>query len=243
MCPGGVVVPCADAPDGLFTNGMSYSNRAGAFANSAVVVPVTPEELADPAFNRLAAARPTPGRPLGGGPLQPCINPLAGFEFIRDLEVRAFALGGGDFVFPAQTIRAYMEGRTDDGPLPKTSFPKPLRWADFRRLFPPKLALALQESFRNFDGRCPDSSTRASSSAPSPARPRRCASCGTRAAWNRRPPPACSRSGRGPGTAAASSPPAPTACAWRTAGRHGKASPSERGDTAAGGSAETSAVP
>ena len=48
MCPGGVVVPCADAPDGLFTNGMSYSNRAGAFANSAVVVPVTPEELADP---------------------------------------------------------------------------------------------------------------------------------------------------------------------------------------------------
>ena len=80
---------------------------------------------------------------------------MAGFEFIRDLEVQAFALGGGDFVFPAQTIRAYMEGRTDDGPLPKTSFPKPLRWADFRRLFPPKLALALQESFRNFDRKMP----------------------------------------------------------------------------------------
>ncbi len=133
MCPGGVVVPCADAPDGLFTNGMSYSNRAGAFANSAVVVPVTPEDLADWG--------------LGG--------PLAGIDFIRGLEVEAFALGGGGFTFPAQTIRAYMEGRPDTGPFPKTSFPRPLRWADFRVLFPRKVALALEEAFRNFDRKLP----------------------------------------------------------------------------------------
>jgi uncharacterized FAD-dependent dehydrogenase len=136
MCPGGVVVPCADAPDGLFTNGMSYSNRAGAFANSAVVVPVTPEELAS----------------LGH---DPAADPLAGLAFIRSLEIGAFSLGGGGFTFPAQTIRAYMEGRLDEGPLPKTSFPRPLRWADFRSLFPPQVALALQESFRNFDRKLP----------------------------------------------------------------------------------------
>ncbi len=130
MCPGGVIVPCADAADGLFTNGMSYSNRAGAFANSAVVVPVNPETLTGD-------------------------DVLAGLDFIRALEVKAFEMGGGEFTFPAQTIQAYMDGRVDTGPAPKTSFTKPLRWADFRALFPERIALALQESFRNFDRKLP----------------------------------------------------------------------------------------
>ncbi len=133
MCPGGVVVPCADAPDALFTNGMSYSNRAGAFANSAVVVPVVPEEL-----------------DAWGHP-----GPLGGLDFIRDLEIKAFAMGGNDFTFPAQTIAAYMENRVDEGPAPATSFPRPLRWSNLRTLFPPKIALALEESFRNFDRKLP----------------------------------------------------------------------------------------
>ncbi len=130
MCPGGVVVPCADEKDGLFTNGMSYSNRAGAFANSAVVVPVGPADL-------------------------PGADVLAGLDYIRDLEVRAFELGGGDFVFPAQTIKAYLENRVDDGPAPRTSFAKPVKWVNLRPLFTPKVALAMQESFRNFDRKLP----------------------------------------------------------------------------------------
>ncbi len=136
MCPGGVIVPCADAEGALFTNGMSYSNRAGAFANSAVVVPVTPADLDtwDPA----SAA-----------------NPLAGLDFIRDMEIKAFALGGGGFTFPAQTIAAYLENRVDEGPPPASSFPKPLRWANLRGLFPAKIARALEESFRNFDRKLP----------------------------------------------------------------------------------------
>jgi uncharacterized FAD-dependent dehydrogenase len=133
MCPGGVVVPCADAADALFTNGMSYSNRAGAFANSAVVVPVVPEDL--DAWGHA--------------------GPLGGLDFIRALEIKAFALGGGDFTFPAQTIAAYLEDRVDEGPAPRTSFPRPLRWANLRTLFPAKVALALEESFRNFDRKMP----------------------------------------------------------------------------------------
>jgi uncharacterized FAD-dependent dehydrogenase len=133
MCPGGVVVPCADADDALFTNGMSYSNRAGAFANSAVVVPVTPADL--DAWGKTGV--------------------LAGLDFIRELEVKAFALGGGGFTFPAQTIAAYLEDRVDAGDPPRTSFPKPVRWANLRGLFPPKVALALDESFRDFDRKLP----------------------------------------------------------------------------------------
>src|SRR5690606_29083058 len=77
MCPGGVIVPCADADDGLFTNGMSYSNRAGAFANSAVVVPVTPDDLS--------------GFGFASGP-EAAHNQLAGMDFIRDLEKKAFEM-------------------------------------------------------------------------------------------------------------------------------------------------------
>ena len=136
MCPGGVVVPCADSEDALFTNGMSYSNRAGAFANSAVVVPVTPADL-------------------DGWKPSASADPLAGLDYIRELEIKAFALGGGDFTFPAQTIAAYLEDRVDEGPLPRTSFPKPVRWANLRGLFPAKVARALEESFRNFERKLP----------------------------------------------------------------------------------------
>jgi uncharacterized FAD-dependent dehydrogenase len=142
MCPGGVIVPCADAEDALFTNGMSYSNRAGAFANSAVVVPVTPADL-----DEMASSIPSET-----GVAHPV---LAGLDFVRDLEKKAFELGGGDFMFPAQTIAAYMEDRVDDLPPPRTSFPKPLRWANLRALFPAKIAESLRESFRNFDRKLP----------------------------------------------------------------------------------------
>jgi uncharacterized FAD-dependent dehydrogenase len=64
-------------------------------------------------------------------------------------------LGGGEFTYPAQSIQAYLDNRLDDGPLPRSSFPKPLRWANLRGLFPTKIALALEESFRNFDRKLP----------------------------------------------------------------------------------------
>jgi uncharacterized FAD-dependent dehydrogenase len=95
-----------------------------------VVVPIAPQDL--------------PGEGI-----------LAGLDYIRDLEVKAFTMGGGGFTFPAQTIQAYMDMRLDDIEIPKTSFSKPLKWANFRDLFAPKVALALQESFRNFDQKLP----------------------------------------------------------------------------------------
>lgn len=128
MCPGGVVVPCADAEGALFTNGMSYSNRASAFANSAVVAAVDPARL--------------PG------------GVLAGLDYQLDLERRAYALGGGG-TFPAQTIAAFVEGRRDEGPMRATSFQQPLRWADFHELFDEDVRAALRDSFREFDRKIP----------------------------------------------------------------------------------------
>lgn len=130
MCPGGVVVPCADAEGALFTNGMSYSNRASSFANSAVVVPVADSDLPDH-------------------------DVLAGVRFQRELEKRAYALGGGAYTFPVQTMAAFVDGRMDTGDFPKTSFLRPMAWADLRTLFTPRIVQALRQAFLDFDRKIP----------------------------------------------------------------------------------------
>lgn len=75
MCPGGYVVNASSEEGRLAVNGMSYSGRRGDHANSAVIVSVTPEDYGSS-------------------------HPLAGIDFQRKLEERAYALGGG--AIPAQ---------------------------------------------------------------------------------------------------------------------------------------------
>ncbi|MCM1120754.1 MAG: FAD-dependent oxidoreductase [bacterium] len=80
MCPGGYVVNASSESGRLAVNGMSYSGRGGVNANSAIVVSVTPEDYGSD-------------------------HPLAGIEFQRQLEERAYALGGG--AVPVQRYGQY----------------------------------------------------------------------------------------------------------------------------------------
>lgn len=80
MCPGGYVVNASSEEGLLAVNGMSYSMRDGINANSAVIVSVTPEDY-------------------------PSDHPLAGVEFQRVLERRAYELGGGRI--PVQRYGAF----------------------------------------------------------------------------------------------------------------------------------------
>ena len=70
MCPGGFVVDASSEPGRLAINGMSNHDRAGANANSALIVTVTPEDF------------PQPGT-------------LGGVTFQRQLEEAAYRCGGG----------------------------------------------------------------------------------------------------------------------------------------------------
>lgn len=70
MCPGGYVVNASSEEGRTAVNGMSYSGRNGKNANSAVIVSVTPEDFGSD-------------------------HPLAGIEFQRILEERAYELGKG----------------------------------------------------------------------------------------------------------------------------------------------------
>lgn len=82
MCPGGYVVNASSEEGLLAVNGMSYHSRAGENANSAMIVTVSPEDY-------LPYSTPEAGV-------------LAGVDFQRYLETRAYAVGRGKI--PVQTF-------------------------------------------------------------------------------------------------------------------------------------------
>lgn len=86
MCPGGTVVASTSEPGRVVTNGMSQYSRKERNANSAIVVGISPEDY--------------PG------------GPLAGMEFQRFWESRAFELGGGNYHAPGQLVGDFLAGRT-----------------------------------------------------------------------------------------------------------------------------------
>jgi len=86
MCPGGWVVPAATEQNGLVTNGMSTFTQDNINSNAALLVNVTPEDF-------------------------PSKDPLAGIEFQRIWEQKAFACGGGDFYAPVQLLGDFLEDK------------------------------------------------------------------------------------------------------------------------------------
>jgi uncharacterized FAD-dependent dehydrogenase len=84
MCPGGQVVAATSEAGRVVTNGMSQYSRAERNANAGIVVGITPEDY--------------PG------------NPLAGIEFQRQWESRAFELGGGTYAAPGQLVGDFIKG-------------------------------------------------------------------------------------------------------------------------------------
>jgi hypothetical protein len=85
MCPGGTVVAATSEDGGVVTNGMSQYLRAERNANAGIVVGITPADY--------------PG------------GPLAGIDFQRHWEKRAYEVGGGGFRAPAQRVGDFLEGR------------------------------------------------------------------------------------------------------------------------------------
>lgn len=85
MCPGGTVVAATSEPNRVVTNGMSQYSRNERNANSGIVVGITPTDY--------------PG------------HPLAGIDFQRRWESRAFELGGGTYDAPGQLVGDFLANR------------------------------------------------------------------------------------------------------------------------------------
>ncbi len=108
MCPGGTVVAATSEPGRVVTNGMSQYSRAERNANAGMVVGVDPRDYPrDPsAFEALlGATHGVEALPPGQA------HPLAGVVLQRQLESRAFALGGGDYNAPAQRVGDFLARR------------------------------------------------------------------------------------------------------------------------------------
>ncbi len=127
MCPGGQVVAATSEPGRVVTNGMSQYSRAERNANSGIVVGITPEE-------------DYPG------------HPLAGIEFQRLWETKAFEAGGGTYAAPAQRVGDFLKGRasTAQGGV-EPSYTPGVHWTDLSRCLPPFVITALREAIPAFE--------------------------------------------------------------------------------------------
>ena len=126
MCPGGTVVAAASEPGRLVTNGMSQYSRNERNANSAIVVGITPADY--------------PG------------DPLAGIALQRELEERAFALGGGNYDAPGQLVGDFVAGRasTEFGSV-VPSYKPAVHLTDLAPSLPEYAITALREAFPAFN--------------------------------------------------------------------------------------------
>lgn len=86
MCPGGQVVAATSEPGRVVTNGMSHYSRADRNANAGIVVGITPEDFGSD-------------------------HALAGIGLQRELEARAFVLGGENYNAPAQRVGDFLATR------------------------------------------------------------------------------------------------------------------------------------
>lgn len=128
MCPGGIVVPTPTEEGLQCTNGMSNSRRNAQFANAGIVVSVSVEDFNKEGFH----------------------GPLAGLNFQRFWEGRAYEQGGGKFIAPAQTIPDYLAGRVKADP-GKTSYRPGIVKSDLNRLLPDRHRQSIKEALKGFD--------------------------------------------------------------------------------------------
>ncbi len=126
MCPGGFVVNASSEPEQIAVNGMSYADRDGEHANSAIIVQVTPKDYGEN-------------------------GPLAGITFQRQLEKKAYLLGSGKV--PVQYYEDYVKNVSSENiknrekPCMKGAY----QLTNLRGLLPTDCEVAFLEGMEQFD--------------------------------------------------------------------------------------------
>ena len=127
MCPGGVIAPCATADGEVVTNGWSPSKRDQATANSGIVVELRLEDF-------------KPFEKFG---------PLAGMEFQKAIEQKAWQLAGKTQKVPAQRMIDFTQTKVSAA-IPKTSYVPGTTSVELGEVFPTFLTQTLREGFSAF---------------------------------------------------------------------------------------------
>lgn len=119
MCPGGQVINSSSEPGGVVVNGMSNQARDDLHANSAILVTVGIDDFKDD-------------------------HPLSGIAYQRELEHRAFILGGSDYRVPVMKIEDYLETKMEHNIIQGSVLPG-TKLADLNQLFSKDVNQALKE--------------------------------------------------------------------------------------------------
>lgn len=110
MCPGGNVISSGSSPDKLCTNGMSYRARDNENSNSALLVPVLPQDIYNDVF--------------------------ALFDYRERLEHKAFELGGSSGKAPCMTVGDFLgTNKTNGLGTINPSFRPGITYTDFSEVF------------------------------------------------------------------------------------------------------------
>ena len=150
MCPGGYVVNASSEEGLLAVNGMSNHDRGSGFANSAIVVTVSPQDIR----GYLSDIRKEHPDILSGSRPDPEL--FAGVEFQRRLERAAFLAGRG--AIPVQTFGAYRESLRSPESMAEAEawkagpkFRGQYAAADVRSILPEQIAGAIEEGILAWD--------------------------------------------------------------------------------------------
>ncbi len=130
MCPGGYVINASSREGYTAVNGMSYHDRAGENANSAIILTVDQKDF-------------------GGEDI------LAGMRFQEKLEENAYRLGQG--AIPQQLLKDFAEGKESRayGEVISAHKGKAV-FADLNRIFPEGMSEELLEGIQSFTRQIPD---------------------------------------------------------------------------------------
>lgn len=125
MCPGGLVVPASSEEGMLSVNGMSEYNRDKVNANSALLVTVNETD-----FNSN--------------------HPLAGIKFQREIEKKAYILGGSNYYAPIQTVGDFINNiKTKKLGSVLPSYSIGVTYSNLRTIYSEDINNAFIEAFKN----------------------------------------------------------------------------------------------
>jgi uncharacterized FAD-dependent dehydrogenase len=141
MCPGGIIAPAATSPGELVVNGWSPSKRNNPYANSGIVVTVNEED----AYNTFKDQR---------SKIKDQNSPLILLEFQKLVERKAFEMGGGKFVAPAQRLVDFSNNKLSAS-LPDCSYLPGISSVPLKNVLPDFIHTRLQIAFREYGKKMP----------------------------------------------------------------------------------------
>ena len=127
MCPGGIIAPCATSQKEVVTNGWSPSKRNNPYANSGIVVSVSPQDLPNYTPN----------------------DPFVCLDFQKQVEHACWVAAGKTQRVPAQRMVDFVEGNISKD-FPKTSYQPGIVSVDLNTVLPKLITGRLQKAFVAF---------------------------------------------------------------------------------------------